>query len=55
VVDHCDGTFRMAGPGFIGKIYDGPPALYGRAPEWGTSDPAYFRYCRRCSRSLPIS
>jgi branched-chain amino acid transport system permease protein len=37
-------NFPDGGPGFIGKIYDGP-RLYMARPEWGTSDPAYFRYC----------
>jgi branched-subunit amino acid ABC-type transport system permease component len=37
-------NFPDGGPGFIGKIYDGPRQYMAR-PEFGTSDPAYFRYC----------
>jgi branched-chain amino acid transport system permease protein len=37
-------AFPDGGPGFIGKIYDGPRA-YMERPALATSDAAYFRYC----------
>jgi branched-chain amino acid transport system permease protein len=37
-------SFPDGGPGFLGKMIDGP-RLYMSRPDIATSDPAYFRYC----------